>query len=297
MSDETLVASIIERPPSPPAPMPTALDAAIAVLPETEPHVFYCETIQITPFRKLFTALKEIIHETNVVITPEGILIVAMDKSHTILAHVCLDGDKFEAFTCNKERIVLWMNVTNFFKIISAASNVDTLELYIESKYYNNGIVLYLTIKIASKNQSNVNHFRLIEPDAEEIEYPTVNFPSVIRIPSADFQKIVRDMQVLSDKMEIKSVGNELHFNCHGAFTNAAIIRSEEEGDNMKIISESSVVTQGVFSLKSLNQFIRCTNLCPQLELHLKNDMPLVVKYSITLGFIQLALSPLPPTA
>ena len=58
--------------------------------------------------------------------------------------------------------------------------------------------------------------------------------------------------------------------------------------DEMKII-------QGEFSLKNLGYFIKCTNLCNQIEMYLENDLPLVVKYNVaSLGEIKLCLAPLP---
>jgi hypothetical protein len=47
--------------------------------------------------------------------------------------------------------------------------------------------------------------------------------------------------------------------------------------------------------LKNLGYFIKCTNLCSQIEIYLENDLPLVVKYYVaSLGTIKLCLSPLP---
>jgi hypothetical protein len=58
---------------------------------------------------------------------------------------------------------------------------------------------------------------------------------------------------------------------------------------------DSSKVIQGEFSLKNLGYFIKCTNLCQQIELYLENDLPLVVKYNVaSLGEIKLCLSSLP---
>ena len=47
-------------------------------------------TVQIAPFRTLMTALKDILLETNIIFTKEGIKIINMDKSHTILVHLSL---------------------------------------------------------------------------------------------------------------------------------------------------------------------------------------------------------------
>ena len=56
-----------------------------------------------------------------------------------------------------------------------------------------------------------------------------------------------------------------------------------------------SKIIQGEFSLRNLTYFIKCTNLCNQIEIYLENDLPLVVKYSVaSLGEIKLCLAPLP---
>ena len=64
-------------------------------------YVLEMKTVQISPMRTLMTALKDILLETNIVfsqeitnkngkISPAGIRIINMDKSHTILAHLFL---------------------------------------------------------------------------------------------------------------------------------------------------------------------------------------------------------------
>ena len=42
----------------------------------------------------------------------------------------------------------------------------------------------------------------------ETISIPPAEFDSVITMPSGDFQKIIRDMHVLSDVIEIRGVIN-----------------------------------------------------------------------------------------
>jgi len=137
---------------------------------------------------------------------------------------------------------------------------------------------------------------RLIEPDPEEFIEPNVVFSSVINLPSSDFQKIIRDMSCISEKLEIKSVGNELIFRCSGQFATSEIRRVETDG-SMEFIQkqDSNKIIQGEFSLKNLGYFIKCTNLCSQIEMYLENDLPLVVKYYVaSLGEIKLCLAPLP---
>ena len=46
-------------------------------------NILMIQTVQIGPFRTLMTALKDILLETNISFSAEGIKIINMDKSHT----------------------------------------------------------------------------------------------------------------------------------------------------------------------------------------------------------------------
>ena len=171
---------------------------------------------------------------------------------------------------------------------------------FIENSDYVDGIVSNLTIKFENGDikQCKTQKLKLIEPEQDELEVPDVKFSSILNLPSADFQKIIRDLSCISDKIEIKSVGNEIIFKCQGQFASAEIHRAESDGSMGFIVKQdSSKIIQGEFSLKNLGYFIKCTNLCSQIEMYLENDLPLVVKYDVaSLGSIRLALVPLPST-
>lgn len=260
------------------------------------------QTVQIAPFRTLMTALKDILLETNVTFTPDGIKIINMDKSHTILAHLCLHAQNFEFYECKKDKIIIGVNMFHLFKLINTIDNDDTLSIYIEEVDYTDGIVKFLGLKFENGDikQQKIQKLRLIEPENEELDVPDVKFSSVLNLPSQDFQKIIRDLTCISDKIEIKSIatqeGAELIFKCTGGFAQAEIRRAESDG-SMEFIQkqEISKIIQGEFSLRNLTYFIKCTNLCNQIEIYLENNLPLVVKYSVaSLGEIKLCLAPLP---
>jgi proliferating cell nuclear antigen len=268
------------------------------ILSSTEGNVLTIKTVQIAPFRTLMTALKDILLETNITFEPDGMRIINMDKSHTILVHLFLSAQNFEFYECKKDKIIIGVNMFHLFKLINTIENDETLTIYIENSDYVDGIVSYLSLKYENGEikQCKTQKLRLIEPDPEELQYPDVTFSSIINLPSADFQKIIRDLSCISEKLEIKSVGNELIFKCSGQFASAEIHRAESDG-SMGFISkqDSSKIIQGEFSLKNLGYFIKCTNLCQQIEVYLENDLPLVVKYNVaSLGSIRLCLAQLP---
>ena len=272
-------------------------------------YVLEMKTVQIAPVRTLMTALKDILLETNIIfnqeytdssgkLIPAGIRVINMDKSHTILAHLFLDALKFEHFYCKYPKIVIGVNMLHLFKLINTIDNDDTLTIYIEEKDYSDGIVEYLGLKFENGDikQSKIQKLKLIEPDEEELDMPSVKFSSIINLPSTDFQKIIRDLSNISERLEIKSVGNEIVFSCTGPFASCKISRSESDGitEFVKKCDDTSVI-QGEFSLKNLSYFIKCTNLCNNIEMYLENDLPLVVKYNVaSLGEVKLCVAPLP---
>jgi len=255
-------------------------------------------TIQIVPFRTLMVALKDILIETNITFQPEGMRIINMDKSHTILINLKLLSENFQEYICKKEKIIIGVNMFHLFKLINSIDNDDTLTIYIEKSDYVDGIVSHLGLKFENGDikQCKTQKLRLIEPELEELEYPDVKFSSIINLPSSDFQKIIRDLSYISDTVEIKSVGNELIFKCNGQFASAEIHRVESENSMEYIVKQdNSKIISGQFSLKNLNYFIKCTNLCSVVELYLENDLPMVCSYSVAaLGKIHLCLANLP---
>ena len=264
----------------------------------TENNVLTIKTVQIAPFRTLMTALKDILLETNISFQKDGIRIINMDKSHTILAHLHLAAENFELYECKKDKIIIGVNMFHLFKLINTIDNDDTLTIYIENSDFYDGVTSHLGLKFENGEikQCKTQKLRLIEPESEELEVPDVKFSSIINLPSSDFQKIIRDLASISDKLEIKSVDNELIFKCNGNYAKAEIRRTETS-NSMQFLQKqgNNEIIQGIFSLKNLIYFIKCTNLCNQIEIYLQNNKPLIVKYNVaSLGEIKLCLAPLP---
>lgn len=263
-------------------------------------NVLTIKTVQIAPFRILMTALKDILLDTNIVFTKKGMKIINMDKTHTILVHLNLKAENFEFYQCNYDKIIIAVNMLHLFKLINSIDNDDTLTMYIEKDDYDDGVVSELGLKFENGDikQSKIQKLKLIEPEEEQMDLPDIKYSSVINMPSSDFQKIVRDLANISEKLEIKSVGEELIFKCCGQYAKAEIRRSETSGNNsMQFLQKQNPddIIQGEFSLKNLVYFIKCTNLCSQIEIFLKNNKPLIVKYNVaSLGEIKLCLAALP---
>ncbi len=256
----------------------------------SDKHLLNIKTQQTGAFRILIEALKEILTEGNFIFDESGIKLVAMDSTHTILIHMKLDSLNFESFHCPK-KVVIGVNMMNFFKLIKTMGNSDTLTLFIDKDDENKlGIIIFNT----DKNTKTIYKLNLLDISEEEISIPPAEFESELSLPSGDFQKIIRDMINIGENIEIKSIGTQLVLNCEGDFAAQETILGEtDEGLQFSQSAPAETPTQGVFSLKYLILFTKCTNLCQQINLYIKNDYPLIIRYTVaSLGDIKLCLAP-----
>jgi proliferating cell nuclear antigen len=253
---------------------------------DSEDYCLEIKTVQSSTIKVLIEALKEILTDTMIEITDEHIKICTMDSSHVILIHLKLEASKFEYFYCESKKLV-GVNILNLNKIIKTLNNNDTLTLYM---YKNDPNHLCIKIENTEKNTKRVTKLNLLDLPNTNIEIPPASFNSVITLPSNDFQKICRDINNLSDQVEIKNVNNQLIISCVGDFCSQEIIISDSDHT---IIDSSNEIFQGVFNVKMLVLFTKCTNLSNTVELYLKNDYPLITQYTVgSLGSVKLCLAP-----
>lgn len=246
-------------------------------------------TVQSISFKVLIEALKELLTDTCIEIDSQGLRIVAMDSSHIVLVHLKLDADKFEYYHC-PNKMVVGINMLNLHKLIKTINNNDALTFFIEEDNLNQ-----LGVKIENGTAKTEFKLNLLDLDNTKITIDPAQFTTVITMPSCEFQKICRDMNNLADYMEIKNIQNTLIFSCVGDFCSQETVLTDTDNGMHRISntgSESDIV-QGVFSIKHLVLFTKCTHLCNTCEIFLKNDYPLILRYSVaSLGEIKLCLAP-----
>jgi proliferating cell nuclear antigen len=246
-------------------------------------------TVQSSSFKILIEAMKELLTDTSIEFDETGMKIISMDNHQVVLVHLKLEACKFEHYFC-ESKIVIGVNMLNLYKLIRAINSNDILTLFIDSEDMN-----HLSIKIENgeKNTKTTYKLNLMDLDNPKISIDDADFNSVINLPSIDFQKICRDMNNIADFVEIKNIDTQLILSCKGDFCYQETIIADNENGNAISSKNSGEIVQGIFNLKYLVLFTKCTNLCSTVELHLKNDYPLLVKYTVaSLGEIKLALAP-----
>jgi proliferating cell nuclear antigen len=292
-----------------------------------EDNILYIYTKKIPAIKSLIEALKEIFRDVSIKFTPKvtkqleidqtkikvtgGMYITALNSNSNILVRLHLEADKFCEYHCNpnnnKNFISLGVNMSNLFKLIRFLNNDD--ELYF---LYNKSTLNQLNLQYKNKQKKLTSNYylNLLDLPDDNIVIGKQKFDFVITMPSNDFHSLIKNMSIIAEQVEIKFINNNdnytLTFSCSGEFasqesvfngaTNSStdgeiinVLKNEEEDDN-----DDNKIIQGLYELKALSLFSRCSSLCPTIELYIRNDSPLVIKYRVAdMGSVHLILSPI----
>lgn len=249
------------------------------------------KTIQCMIFKTLIEALKEILIDVNIEFSNEYIRILKIDTSHTVLVNLELKAENFEYYKCNytKENpLVIGVNILYFFKLLKSLNNDDILSLYYDDDEPG---VLDIRLENNTKNTITKYLFNLIEIDEETLQIPSTDYDIILTYNASNFQKLIKDMASLSETIEIKCYNRQLMFNCEGDFATQETIIGEQT-DDIKFNKYTDTIIQGKYLSQYLLLFTKCTNLCNNIKIFLKNDYPLVIEYTAgNLGKITLVIA------
>ena len=244
-------------------------------------------TVQSNAFKMLCDVLKETLNDINIIFDEEGMKIMAMDGSHVALIYLKLYADKFETYQCQK-KVQVGLNMTNLFKLMKTITNTDTIIFKIEDEHKHE---FDIYIENADKNSKTKFTIKMMDIDEEQWSIPNIAMNSVITMPSNEFQRLCRDMLNISDLINITCDHSTLSLSCVGDFASQETIIGEATHG----LSFSNCVEKisGIYSLKYLNLFTKSTNLSHVMELYMKKDFPLILKYNVAnLGHLMFCLAP-----
>ena len=223
-----------------------------------------------------------------------GIVLKEVNKTGKILIYMKLDADKFDVYKYNyhKKKLTLGIDINNLLKCLKCMSNFDTMTWLVDDDDINKLVII---LESNEKKEKKIFKLNLMDIEEETYDISPIQFPYSIILPSQDFHKYCKDIASSTDKIEIKATNNKLYFSGKGEIGNIDFEVGETNG-GLSIISTTSntnEIVQGLFELKFLLIFTKCTNLCNQVTLFLKNDYPIILTYQVaSLGEIKLVLSP-----
>ena len=198
----------------------------------------------------------------------------------------------FVRSTSADRTLALGIKLESMAKILKCSGNDDMITLKTEDDADS------LTFMFENPNQDRISDFelKLMSIDSEHLGIPDTEYSAIIKMPSSEFQRITRDLQIVGDTVKISCTKEGVKFSVTGDLGsgNTMIRQSSnvDKPDESVTIDLEEPVTQS-FAMGYLSQFCKATPLASTVTLKLHEESPLVVEYAVgDMGYIRYFLAP-----
>lgn len=228
-----------------------------------------------------------------------GIRIMAVDNYQTLLIYVKLNSEQFVDFYVKPQIYSVGIDLIQLHRFMKTVDKDSIMNIYIDKDDEQN---IGFNLENASDSSSADYKQKLLDIDDNTKKLPhETNFEMTVAMDTANFKKICTEMSNFAEYVEIECTSKEITFRCQGDSNHyvKTFKHSDKNSDSgVRITSLKNEkglnMVQAIYNLKHLVTFGKCTNLCTEMQLYLKNDYPLFINYTIgLLGKMLVGLSPI----
>jgi len=213
-----------------------------------------------------------------------------MDNSHVALVSMHMKTEGFSLYRCDRN-VALGMNLVSLQKVLRAAQNEDLLTLKAEDA----PDVLSLVFENSESDRISEYDIKLMDIDQEHLDIPATDYGAAVTLPSSEFQRICRDLSLLSESVAIEATKEGIKFSCAGDIGNGSVTLRQNANVEKPELATTIELQEPValtFSLKYLVNFCKASGLSNTVTLSLSNEIPLLVEYKMAAGFVRFYLAP-----
>ena len=242
---------------------------------------FSARTSTSNEWKAVISAITTLVEEATFEATVEGISFRGMDPSHVALIDISWPNSAFEKYSCDSD-IKFGVRIDEFSKLIKRAEKSEGIEINISDDN-----MLHVSI---GKNKKY--KMRLIESSASDTPLPKISYDSKIALSSARLDKILGDIDVVSDYLSIKTTPKNAEFSGKGD-AGEAVINLEKNKDELEDISVSQEST-GTYSLEYLDPIVKAVGgTADSIICEFSSEKPLRIEFKVAnIGRIHFYLAP-----
>merc|ERR1711937_762552 len=242
--------------------------------------------------KKVVDAMKDLCKDVNFDCSEKGIQVQSMDSSHVALVALMFRESAFSEFKCDRPAS-LGMNIDSLAKILKICGPNDSLKL----RWQNDADSVNFQCESSEEDRIADFDLKLMQIESEHMEIPEQHYKVSARLPSAEFQKICRDLKEFGETMQVKASKEGITFSVQGDAGGGNVMLKPREADKPEdrvALTVNEPVT-ATFALRYLVNFAKAAPLSGSVELGLGPDAPLLVRYDLEKadnGFMQFYLAP-----
>lgn len=227
-----------------------------------------------------------------------GLEIAANDSNKSIFLRIKMDLNVNKILTnyyCKMAKHDIGIHLEDLFKILKIVNKTDKVSISIAE---NDRQRLIVTAEGVTK-EKRYWQMNLREPNQKHHQLTVKDFKYRVTMKNEKFHTICREMAEFSEHLEIKCTANSIVFTCIGDNVGSSYIyhasddgitiecknEDKPEGaENEKTEPPAPYIYQGIFELKSLKLFSKCSSLGQNIAILLINGFPITMEYNIGSG-------------
>ena len=243
--------------------------------------VFSAKTSGSEEWKAVISAISTLVEEATFEATVEGISFRGMDPSHVALIDISWPNTAFEKYECDGD-IKFGVRIDEFSKLIKRADKSNAIEINISDDN-----MLLVTI---GKNKKY--KLRLIESSASDTPLPKIPYDTKLSLTSSSFDKVLGDVQVVSDYLTVDATELQAEFSGKGdsGEVNIVLEKSKDELTELDVKADSS----GTYSLEYLNPIVKAVGSSVEtITCEFSSSKPLRIEFKVAnIGRIHFYLAP-----
>src|SRR5919204_2593727 len=169
--------------------------------------VFVARSKSPDDWKAVASAISTLVDEATFEAAAEGLSFRGMDPSHIALIDIYWPNHAFEKYECDS-LVKFGIRVDEFSKLIKRADKKDAIEITL-----GNDSMLHVKMSNGYKREYKS---RLIESSASSTPLPKLNFNSKVVLTATAFDKVLSDVQVVSEYISIESKSGKINFSGRG---------------------------------------------------------------------------------
>jgi len=277
-----------------PAP-PVVPDASpeAATDPETDAntgeYLVRFQTSQALQLKVLLDVLKDLMTEVNIKFDNDHMKLVSLDPGRVGMCHLVIN--KLEYYYC-REPLYVGIYIQYLYKLLRSVTTSHHIEWRVRTESPG---ILEIVISNPERRIFTTHKIKTLSLDIEEVTIPQVNFEYVISMPTSDLQKYVKELSHVSNIITIASSGKDIELTASGDLGETTInVAPTPSGLNWvnKYLASEEERFQGRYFLRYLDKMLK-SQVDNTIELYIKKDYPLVLKYNLTIGSLRFVVSPI----
>ena len=222
-------------------------------------------------WKAIAAAVKTLVEEATFEANSEGLRFRAMDPSHVALVDLTLPNSSWQAYQCDKP----WkfsIRVEDLVKLVSRADAKDSLEM----KETEEDAILF-TFQNGYRREFTIH---LIESTAASAPLPKLEFETKASLTKTILDKILGDMNVVSDQVTIQASKDKIEFDGKSDVGRASVALAKNDADVLKL--ESTADSKATYSIEYINSIIRALgSVADTVELEFSSKKPLLLTFTL----------------